>query len=129
MLSKENWRCATLDLSMENRTNWLDQLLIELDWTPAELARAADLDSAVISNIRNDRRDIGIDTAVAIAKATNIPPEDILRRAGKLPPEPDIEEGIKKQILSEFSGLSREDKTEVLTYMRYRKNMRRKGKE
>lgn len=47
--------------------------------------RAANLDSTVISNIRNGRREIGIETAVALAKATHRKPESILHMAGKLP--------------------------------------------
>lgn len=72
-------------MSMENKTRWLDDLLEEENMTSADLARAANLDSAVISNIRNGRREIGIETAISIAKATHRKPETILRMAGKFP--------------------------------------------
>lgn len=70
---------------MENKGNWLDILLEEMNWKPADLARATGLDSAVISNIKNGRRGIGIDTAILIAKATKRSPENILRMAGEFP--------------------------------------------
>lgn len=65
--------------------NWLDQLLDDMKWKPADLARATGLDSAVISNIKNGKRGMGIDTAVLIGKATNRRPEVILRMAGEFP--------------------------------------------
>jgi transcriptional regulator with XRE-family HTH domain len=94
MLSKENLASATLLLSMDNNTSWLDDLLDEMGWTPADLARASKIDSAVISNIRNGRREIGIETAVALAKATKKKPETILRMAGKLPKSPDTDDWV-----------------------------------
>lgn len=69
---------------------WLDELLKELNWTPADLSRATGLDSAVISNIRNGKRGVGTSTATKIGKATNRPAEEILRLAGEIestPPE------------------------------------------
>lgn len=109
---------------MENK-HWLDQILDELLWTPADLSRATNLDSAVISNIRNGRREIGIDTAVAISKATNIPPETILRKAGKLPPGPEINEDIEKMVY-EAAKLSKSDQAEVLAFIRMKNNLRKK---
>jgi len=65
--------------------NWLQELLDELDYKQADLVRRSHIDSAVISNILNDRRKAGIDTCLKIAEATGRPPVEILRRAGLLP--------------------------------------------
>lgn len=62
--------------------NWLDQLLDEMGWTPAQLSRESGLDSAVISNIRNEKRNTGIDVAKKIANATGRPENEIFERAG-----------------------------------------------
>ena len=81
---------------MENKGYWLDRLLEEMQWKPADLSRATGLDSAVISNIRNGKRGLGIDTAVLIAKATKRSPEQILRMAGDFP-EVNMDEWIEEQ--------------------------------
>lgn len=83
---------------MDNRGKWLDELLDELGWSAADLARETGLDSAVISNIRNGRRGIGLETAKLIGKAAKKSPETILRLAGQLPPEPEKDEWLEEQI-------------------------------
>lgn len=115
-------------LSMDNTTTkgqWLDDLLNELKWTPAELSKASRLDSAVISNIRNGKRDVGIDTAVAIGKAVGKKPEAILRMAGKLPPDININ-GTLEDIINQTSVLSASDQAEILSFIRWKNNQRKK---
>jgi plasmid maintenance system antidote protein VapI len=112
---------------MDNKLNWLDRILDDMGWTPADLSRATKLDSAVISNIRNGKREIGLDTAIAIAKATNRSPETILRMAGKLPDSPNVDEEIE-QILHEINKLNKADQQEVLAYIRMKRNLRDKKK-
>lgn len=95
MLSKDSRLCAKLILSMENNGEWLDKLLADMNWKPADLSRATGLDSAVISNIRSGKRGLGIDTAKLIAKATKRSPENILRMAGEFP-KVDIDEWVEE---------------------------------
>ena len=66
----------------KNKGQWLDELLDEMEWTPAQLSRASGLDSAVISNIKNGKRNTGIDVAKKIADATGRPENEIFERAG-----------------------------------------------
>lgn len=68
------------------QNNWLDDLLEEMGWTPSDLARECDLDTAVISNIKNGRRKIGIDVAKKIARGTRKSEYEILVRAGLVEP-------------------------------------------
>ena len=65
--------------------NWLEELLEELGWSPSDLSRASGLDTAVISNIKNGRRNTGPEVAKKIAKATGRTVADIYERAGILP--------------------------------------------
>jgi len=109
---------------MENK-HWLDDLLDDLGWTPADLARATKLDSAVISNIRNGKRDVGLETSITIAKATNRSPESILRMAGKLPARPETDEELEK-VLYEIAKLPKDDQREVLAFIRMKNNLRKK---
>jgi transcriptional regulator with XRE-family HTH domain len=70
---------------MESFGKWLEKTLAYKEWKPAELARRSGLDSAVISNLLNDRRKAGPDTSSAIAEALEIPAEIVFRAAGILP--------------------------------------------
>ena len=113
---------------MENtiaKGQWLDDLLDELGWTPADLSRATGLDSAVISNIRSGKRGTGLDTALKIAKAAKRPPEQIYRRAGLLPPAIHIDEDME-QILHEIEKLPKADREEILAFIRMKNNLRKK---
>ncbi len=71
---------------MESFDKWLDARIKEKGWKPADLARKSGLDSAVISNLLNNRRQAGPDTCTAIAHALGLPPEQVFRNAGLLPP-------------------------------------------
>lgn len=55
-------------------------------WRQADLARRSKLDTAVISNLVNERRGPGPDTCKAIAHAFGMPAEIVYRIAGILPP-------------------------------------------
>lgn len=70
---------------MDNFGDWLMGELDRRDWKQADLARASGLDSAVISNLINGRRNPGQDTCTAIAKGLGYPVETVFRGAGILP--------------------------------------------
>lgn len=109
-----------------NKGQWLDDLLDELEWTPARLSRESGLDSAVISNIKNGKRNTGIDVARKIAKATKLPESDIMRRAGILPPAKEKEILIER-ILHEMEDLSPEDKADVIEFIEFKARRKRKS--
>jgi transcriptional regulator with XRE-family HTH domain len=62
------------------------------NWKQADLARAAKLDTAVISNLVHGHRGPGLDTIVAIARAFDDEPEKFFRAAIGLPPDPEYSE-------------------------------------
>lgn len=68
--------------------DWLMKMLKERDWSQSDLARAAKVSPTAISDIISGRRNIGKQTARAIAGALKIPPEHVFRLAGILPPDP-----------------------------------------
>jgi len=109
----------------KTKGKWLDDLLVELNWKPADLSRITGLDSAVISNIRNGKRGVGTVTAEKIGKATNRSTEEILRLAGEIegtPPKDETlyrieylyhtlrEESSKARALEFFEFLSQQEK-------------------
>lgn len=81
-LSKEYCLDDKFCLSMENKGQWLDELLKEADMSAADLERATGVDSSVISNIRNGKKGIGMDVAEKFGDALDLDPGDILRAAG-----------------------------------------------
>jgi transcriptional regulator with XRE-family HTH domain len=72
---------------MDNFGEWLAGQLQAKGWRQADLARASGLDSAVISNLVNGRRNPGVNSCVAIARALSLPNEEVLEAAGLLPKE------------------------------------------
>ncbi len=66
-------------------TEWLQSAIDERGWTWNKLAKKAGLSSGTIYNIRDGTRGVGEDSLQAIAKALNIPSEEVYRAAGILP--------------------------------------------
>jgi transcriptional regulator with XRE-family HTH domain len=70
-------------------SEWLLLMLEKKDWSQADLARAAKVSRSAISEIISEQRQIGKRTATSIANALKLPPEQVFRAAGLLPPEKD----------------------------------------
>jgi len=60
--------------------------LEEKGWSQSKLAKAAKVSPASISDVLSGRRKVGRELATAIAGALKIPPEQVFRAAGFLPP-------------------------------------------
>lgn len=104
---------------MENIREFLEIRMGERGWKPADLARRANVDSAVISNIINGRRGVGKKVGNAIAHAFMIPPEEVFRAAGLLPPISD--KRVKLKELEHLANLlGDDDLEEVIDYARHR---------
>lgn len=71
---------------METLGCWLQTQIDMHGWRQAELARRAGIQPATLNRIINGTRNMGPEVAGQIAKALGIPPEEVLRRAGLLPP-------------------------------------------
>lgn len=69
-------------------SSWLLRILEEKGLNQSELARQAGLSRAAISDIISGRRGIGKNAAKQIARALKMPPEQVFRAAGILPPDP-----------------------------------------
>ena len=63
---------------------WLLDQINERGWTQAELARRAKVSRAAISLILSEGRRPGHEVSAAIARAFNIPPEQVFQAAGIL---------------------------------------------
>jgi len=68
-------------------TEWLTNELTVKGWDQAELSRRSGITTAHISRIMTGQRHPGSDALSGIARALRLPPEDVFRRAGLLPPK------------------------------------------
>ncbi len=66
---------------------WLEEELKHRNITQSELARRAGVTRAAMSGILSGARGPGVDLCQGIAKAFKLPPEEVYRAAGILPPE------------------------------------------
>lgn len=104
---------------MVNFSDWLANQLKLMNMTPAELARASGKAPAVISRVLNGDRKPEPETLIAIARALNLPPEQVFRAAGLLPPvSPDTE--YAEQILHLLRQLSPQEQEEILELLRFK---------
>ena len=67
---------------------WLTTELDTRGWTNSELARRADVGFSTVSRVFSRQQNPGLDFCIGVARALDLPPEDVLRRAGLLPPLP-----------------------------------------
>lgn len=66
---------------------WVQAELNSRGWDQAELARRSHISDAHISRLVSGGRRPGQESAKAIARALRLPPEDVMRQAGILPPK------------------------------------------
>lgn len=107
-------------------SEWLVGELADRDMSQSELSRRAGVTRTAISDIVNGRRNPGRELATSIAKAFSLPPEQVFRVAGFLPPAIEVNEEIE-QIIHEVEQLPKQDQQEVLAYIRMKKNIRKKN--
>ena len=100
---------------------WLESALSLRGWSAADLARFSGVAPAQISRILNGERGVGPDSCIAIARAFELPPEDIFRRAGLLPELPAGSDARYLQELRDLMGrLSVEEREDILAYVKWR---------
>ena len=98
-------------------STWLREELDKRGWSIREIARRAGLVHGTVVGILNGRHP-GIETCRGIARALGVPTEEVLRRAGLLPPLPPRDEYI-----IELEHLARHlntfDRRAAVDYLRY----------
>jgi len=108
-------------VTSEKFASWLEDELAARNWKPADLAARANVAQATISNILNSNREVGYKTALAIARALNVPPDYVFREAGILPPSPGTErDPTFQEIVDIMRNLPPEERQEVLEYALFR---------
>jgi len=70
----------------ENFVNWVEEQKKIRGWNSSDLARHSGLSTSHISGVLSLQRKVGIDFCIGLSKAFGIAPEEIMRKAGLLPP-------------------------------------------
>ena len=68
-------------------SSWIQKNLDQRGMTQADLARGSGLTSAAVSRIMDGSRGVGPDASRAIARALDLPEEEVFRQAGLLSPK------------------------------------------
>lgn len=120
---KMSSRMDTIDFA-----NWLIEEMEKREWSQSDLARKANINRQVISTyVQRKRTKPDEDVLISIAHAFKLPPEIVFRAAGLLPPAVHIDDDMQ-QIIHEIDKLPKQDREEVLAYIRMLKNLRNKKK-
>lgn len=97
--------------------DWLQNELNRRGWDQAGLASRSGISSAQVSRLITGIRNPGTDTCTAIARALNLPPEVVFRKAGLLPTESEYT-SEEKEAVHILRELSPERRQYILTTMR-----------
>lgn len=125
MLNKNMQKLALMD-NISTFADWLVLEMGERDWSQSDLARAASVTPTAISDIIKRRREPGPSLCQGIAAAFELPLEIVYRKAGLLPPKPEVDEQID-EILHEAAQLTPAEREELLAFIRMKRNLRKKN--
>jgi len=106
---------ADIMLAMEF-TTWLFEKMKNKGWTQSELATRAGVTETAISDVLSQRRKPGKKLCIGIARALDLPPEQVFRAAGLFPPAPPHTEYIE-QLVYKANLLNENGKKELMDYV------------
>jgi transcriptional regulator with XRE-family HTH domain len=95
--------------------SWLQNEMNERGWNNSELARRAGVSRGAIGNVLRGDRGVGKDIGRGIAKALNLPPEEIYRMVDILPPSRNPENDEADELAHKISLLPQEDQQILIT--------------
>lgn len=91
---------------------WLENEMNDRGWGINDLARRAGLSSGGVSMVLSRQRGPGSAFCTGIARAFGIPPEEVFRRAGILPPEPELT-AAERRVVERFRRLPEQDRDRI----------------
>lgn len=114
---------------METFGDWLQGELDKRGMKQADLARESGLTTATISRLITQQRGPDDATCLKISKALGIPVEDVFRRAGKLPPQSELEhDPTLREIYEVVKQLTEEQRAAVLEFVWFERRREREKK-
>jgi transcriptional regulator with XRE-family HTH domain len=108
-----------------NFIEWMEIQLEQKGWSRSDLARTSGISASHISRILNGEVSPSADYMVSIASALHVPPEEVFRVAGLLPPHREQPPGFLEW-MDLFLSASEEQREELLAYARFQAERRRK---
>lgn len=108
---------------------WLRAKMNEREWGNSDLARAAKIDRQLVSNYLTDkRRNPDVRILEKIAKALEIPPEEIYQAAG-IPLSKQSVDPVTAATIYLMRDLDTSKKNEILEYVKLQRRLSKKGKD
>ena len=104
---------------------WLELEMRNKGWGVREVARRAGLSHPIISDALNGGN-VSFETCKALASLFHIPPEEVFRKAGLLPPRPAADE-LTERAEHLYGLLTRENQRKALEYLEFLKSLEEKG--
>jgi len=102
---------------MESFADWLNDELTKRGWSRSEAARRGKISASMIDKVINGYANPGLDFCTGIARAFRLDPENVLRRAGLLPPQPAHDAQLDAALFL-FRQLPAHDQDKILAFMR-----------
>ena len=100
-------------------SQWLIKNLNDRLWSQAELARRSGLSRTAISDVISGKANPGDVLCRAIAKAMQLPADDVFQIAGILPMKPNADQTVS-EITHIYHELTDENRDDLLDYARLR---------
>lgn len=104
--------------------DWLLSQLEERGWSQADLARSANITRAAVSRYMQGRTP-NEEALRKIARAFRLPPEDVFRQAGILPPVT-VEDAQLKELAYLATQLPDQELDDLIEYARHRLSLAEK---
>jgi len=102
---------------MKSFTDWIDSELKRRGWSLNELARRSGMSSASVSMVLSEQRKPGTEFCRSVADALQVPPEEVFRLAGLLPPLlPAVAE--EREVVNILRSLPAQTRATVLDMLR-----------
>jgi transcriptional regulator with XRE-family HTH domain len=99
-------------------SDWIVERLNERGWSRSEAAKRGGISPSMFDKVINETSSPGITFCKGIALAFDIPPEEVLRQAGLLPPQPETDP-VLDELNYKLASLPIELREEALEYLNY----------
>lgn len=106
-----------METVVDDLATWLNERVSERGWSLRETARRVGVSHTTIINIANGQVRASPELCQGLARVFGVPPEEVFRRAGLLPPAPDETPTIR-ELVHLFSQLPAEEQDDVIAIVR-----------
>lgn len=91
---------------------WLDQELAARGWSQSEAARRGGISASTVQQVVSGVTRPGVKLCRAVSRAFDLPIEEVMRRAGLLPPPPDATAGERRSLQELYKKIEKLNATD-----------------